>query len=144
MGTRCVKDPRRPLRGHMMRPMNAKIAVWVGAAMLLVGIGLGFVGNADCGSVFRGPDEKQQDTDRFNAAFMGRDYEPPDCSGQTDLTVPVWLLIAAGGVLFVVGGATAASRSSNAKVAKMEAERRAAVQETADSQDAIPSGNDSP
>ena len=128
----------------MMRPMNAKIAVWVGAAMLLVGIGLGFVGNADCGSVFRGPDENQQHIDEVNAAFEGRDYKLPDCTGQTDLAVPVWLLIAAGGVLFVVGGATAASRSSNAKVAKMEAERRAAAQETADSQDAIPSGNDSP
>lgn len=122
---------------HMIPAMNAKIAVWVGAAMLLVGIGLGFVGNADCGSVFRGPDEKQRFNDEVNAMFNGRDYDPPDCTGQTDLTVPVWLLIGVGGVLFAVGGFKVLDARETAK-------RRAAAQETADSQDAIPSGNDSP
>lgn len=77
---------------------------WIGAAAVVVGVVLGFVKSGECGSVFQPRDAT---ADAVNAAFG---FLPPDCTTALDLTVPVWVLIAGGLVLLVVGLLVAAGQ----------------------------------
>ena len=90
---------------------------WVGAALVLLGVVLGFVKSGECGSVFQPRDDSN---DLVNAAFGDI---PPDCTTALDLTLPVWILIGVGVLLLLVALVN-----------------RDWSQNTADTQDDTPSG----
>lgn len=54
----------------------SKVALWVGAGLILAGVALGFVKDGTCGSVFQPRDEQAAQVNRF----LGQDVR--DCSIQ--------------------------------------------------------------
>lgn len=103
-----------------------KVALWVGAGLLLAGVALGFVKDGVCGSVF---DPRDAGNDAANESFarvLGNPaLAPPDCSTATDYTVPVWLLIGVGGATLLVGGLVLYGAADDRRQAEERARRHA-------------------
>lgn len=72
----------------------AKVGLWVGSGLVLLGVVLGFVKQGVCGSVFQPRDYMQ---DAINSGGVAH-----DCATALDLTVPVWGLIGAGALVVLV------------------------------------------
>lgn len=74
---------------------------WIGAAVIALGVALGFVKSGACGSVFQPVDDTARSVDQL----LGQ--KVADCSTATDLTPFVWGLLVIGAVMVIVGVLTA-------------------------------------